>query len=156
MRVKPAMSMDDRRLLEALLRTELIFFTRKVFAELHPGRTFTENWHQEAMAYWLHVTAVTGEIKRLVVNVPPRSLKSIMISVALSAYLLGRDPTKKIIVVSYNQDLAADFSRKTRQVMQSIWYRQLFPSTRIVERGRRAHSIPPRAGSVWQLQSKAH
>jgi predicted phage terminase large subunit-like protein len=127
--------MDDARLLAALMRDDLITFTQRVFAELNPGRTFEPNWHHDAIAYGLEVSAITGEMQRLLINLPPRSLKSIMVTVALPAFLLGRDPTKKIITVCYNQDLANDFSRKTRQVMRSEWYRKLFPSTVIVGQG---------------------
>jgi predicted phage terminase large subunit-like protein len=129
------MIISPQRQLDALLRNDLVAFTQRVFAELNPGRRFELNWHHEAIAYLLDVTAVTQELDRLVVNLPPRSLKSIMVTVALPAYPLGRDPTRKIITVCYNQDLANEFSRKTRQVMRSDWYRRLFPSTQIVGQG---------------------
>lgn len=125
------MSAADVRLLEALLRNDFLTFAQRVFRELNPGRTFHVGWHHEAIAYLLEVSAVTGEIDRAIINLPPRSAKSTIVSVALPAYLLGRDPTRRIVVVSYNQDLANLFSRQTRQVMQSSWYRRLFPSTRI-------------------------
>ena len=125
---------DDRRMLEALLRNDFLTFAQRVFRELNQGRRFHPGWHHEAIAYLLEVTAITGEINRLVINLPPRSAKSTIASVALPAFLLGRDPTKRIIVVSYNQDLAAQFSRQTRQVMQTEWYRALFPSTVIPSR----------------------
>lgn len=123
------------RLLDAMLRNDLVAFTHKVFNELSPGRPFEPNWHHDAMAYGVEVSALVGDASRVIINLPPRSLKSIMISIALPAFLLGRDPTRKLIVVSYNQELSNDFSRKTRQVMHSGWYRRLFPSTRIVGKG---------------------
>lgn len=128
------MMVPPARLLDALSRNDLVTFTQRVFAELNPGRAFEPNWHHEATAYMLDVVAA-GEFNRLVVNLPPRALKSIMVTVALPAFLLGRDPTRKIITVCYNQDLANDFSRKTRQVMRSNWYQRLFPSTEIVGQG---------------------
>lgn len=132
------MSAGDVRLLEALLRNDFLTFAQRVFRELNPGRPFHVGWHHEAIAYLLEVSAVTGEIDRVIINLPPRSAKSTIVSVALPAYLLGRDPTRRIIVVSYNQDLANLFSRQTRQVMQSVWYRRLFPSTRIPTRAAEA------------------
>lgn len=132
------MSAGDVRLFEALLRNDFLTFAQRVFRELNPGRTFHIGCHHEAIAYLLNVSAVTGEIDRVIINLPPRSAKSTIVSVALPAFLLGRDPTRRIIVVSYNQDLANMFSRQTRQVMQSAWYRRLFPSTR----------IPPRAAEA--------
>lgn len=123
------------RLRDAILRNDLVSFTRKVFNELSPGRPFQWNWHHDAMAYGVEVSALAGDANRVIINLPPRSLKSIMISIALPAFLLGRDPTRKIIVVSYNQELSNEFSRKTRQVMRAGWYRRLFPSTVIVGKG---------------------
>jgi predicted phage terminase large subunit-like protein len=75
-----------------------------------------------------------GEIKRLIINVPPRSLKSITASVAFPAFLLGHDPTRKIICVSYAEPLARKHAGDTRALMRSPLYRRLFPSTRISPR----------------------
>jgi predicted phage terminase large subunit-like protein len=72
-----------------------------------------------------------GEERRLIINLPPRNLKSLVVSVAFVAWLLGHDPTLKIICVSYGQELAENLARMCRQVMQSAWYRLLFPETRI-------------------------
>src|SRR5579859_3231218 len=75
--------------------------------------------------------ARAGKILRLAVNIPPRYLKSIIVSVAYVAWLLGHDPTTKIICASYNEDLAAWLGRMCLQVMQAEWYRTLFPRTRL-------------------------
>ena len=72
-----------------------------------------------------------GEIKRLIILMPPRSLKSICASVALPAWLLGSDPTRRIICVSYSADLAAKHARDCRAVMTAPWYQRVFPSTRL-------------------------
>lgn len=124
-----------QRLLDAILRNDIVAFTQRAFAELHPGRQMVAGWHHEAIAYWLDVAAIRQEYDRLIINLPPRSLKSEMVSVALPAFILGRDPTRKVIVVSYNQDLANYLSRLTRQIMQADWYRRLFPSTAIQGQG---------------------
>jgi hypothetical protein len=63
--------------------------------------------------------------------VPPRSLKSIMCSVAFPAFVLGHDPTKRLIVVSYNADLAIKHGNDFRAVVNSGEYRAIFPGTRI-------------------------
>jgi len=105
-------------------------FTCKVFNELNPGTSFEDNWHihvlaEEAMRCW------RGETKRLLITVPPRSLKSIIWSIALPAFILGHDPTKRIICVSYSQVLADEFSNGFRQVVNSSWYKSTFPSVQI-------------------------
>ena len=117
------------RLLEAVLRTDLRFFIRKVFATVCPGEPYLHSWHVEAIAYQLE-RVFLGETKRLLINQPPRSLKSICVSVANVAWLLGRDPTRRVIVVSYSGDFAAELHRQFRQVASSEWYAALFPHTR--------------------------
>ena len=72
-----------------------------------------------------------GKIKRLITTVPPRHLKSIIYSVALPAFLLGQDPTKRIICVSYSNDLTVKHAIDFRAVMSSPWYRRVFPNTMI-------------------------
>ena len=74
---------------------------------------------------------MSGETKRLIINLPPRSLKSLMASVLFPAFWLGHDPRKKIFGISYGGDLAAKHARDCQLVMQSNWYRATFPGTRI-------------------------
>jgi len=73
------------------------------------------------------MTAVReGKIRRLIINLPPRHLKSVMASIAFPAWCLGLDPTAQILCVSYAQDLADKLARDCRSIMMSPWYRQLF------------------------------
>lgn len=62
---------------------------------------------------------------------PPRSLKSIAASVAFPAFVLGHDPSRRIICVSYSGDLAKKHSNDFRAVLEAPWYRSLFPRTRV-------------------------
>ena len=113
-----------------VLRRNLGSFIHRVFLTINPGIVFMPNWHLEAIAY--HLTLVAeGHIKRLIITVPPRSGKSISASVAFPAWLLGLDPTKQIVCVSYAQDLAELHAHHMRIVMQSGWYKNLFPFTRL-------------------------
>jgi predicted phage terminase large subunit-like protein len=118
------------RVLQHVLRTDFSAFLEKTFSTVSPGQIFYPNWHLDAIAYALERVA-KGEIKRLIVLVPPRNLKSIAASVALPAYLLGQDPTQRIICVSYSSDLANKHARDCRAVMMSPWYQAVFPRTRI-------------------------
>src|ERR1700746_3269935 len=65
---------------------------------------------------------------------PPRHLKSICASVAFPAWLLGHEPSKRIICASYSQDLARKHSLDCRTVMEESWYRRAFLGTRLRER----------------------
>lgn len=75
---------------------------------------------------------LNGSSRRLIVNLPPRHLKSLLISVAFVAFALGQDPRRRIAVISHSQALARDLAAKTRRVMESDWYRAVFPKTRLV------------------------
>jgi hypothetical protein len=63
-----------------------------------------------------------GEIKRLIINLPPRCLKSHCASVAFVAWMLGHEPSKHIICASYGQDLANEMAALTRNLMLSPLY----------------------------------
>jgi len=121
------MTVSDARLYEALLRNDFLSFALRVVRELNPGRTFHQSWLHEAMSTYLGIVALERVHDRLIINVPPRSAKSTFATVALPAFLLGRDPTLRIITISYSNELSIMFGRQTRQVMQSAWYRALFP-----------------------------
>jgi predicted phage terminase large subunit-like protein len=121
---------SEARLLEALLRNDFRAFLHKTFAILSPGQTYVSTWHVEAIA-WRLERVRRGEIRRLIINMPPRSLKSIAASVAFPAFVLGRDPSRRIICVSYSGDLAKKHSNDFRAVLESPWYRSAFPDTRI-------------------------
>jgi hypothetical protein len=88
------------------------------------------NWHIEAIAFAL-TRVLKGETKRLIITVPPRSLKSICTSVAFPAFVLGHDPTRRIICVSYAEGLARKHANDCRAIMRSSRYNRLFPETRI-------------------------
>lgn len=115
-------------MLNAVLRTDFYAFCQRVFREVSGGETFEPSWAVEAICHALLVTAL-GHRRRQIIAVPPRSLKTICGSVALSAWILGHDPSAKIIAISYSQELANRFSAMTRQVMKSRWYRDAFPRT---------------------------
>src|SRR5271166_288377 len=121
---------SEARLLRALLRTNFGAFVHKVFMTLAPGQEFVPAWYLSAIAYLLE-RVLRGETKRLIINLPPRSLKSITVSVAFPAFLLGHDPTRRIICVSYSADLAKKHSNDFRALIEAPWYRDLFPGTRI-------------------------
>jgi len=120
----------DARKLEGLLRNDFRAFIHKVFTTLCPGQDYERSWHIEAIAYQLGRVR-RGEITRLIINMPPRSLKSISASVAFPAFILGRDPSRRIICVSYSGELAKKHSNDFRAVLEAPWYRSVFPTARI-------------------------
>ena len=114
----------------ALLRRELYAFTERCFCELNPTSPFLPNYHIEVVTSALE-DCRRGNVTRLIINQPPRSLKSHCASVAFPAFLLGHDPTAKIICASYGQDLANKHASDCRTIMASAWYQALFSHTRL-------------------------
>ena len=114
----------------ALLRRDLHAFIQRCFHELNPNATFLPNWHIDVVASALEACR-RGEITRLNINQPPRSLKSHCASVAFVAFLLGHDPSAQIICASYGQELANKHALDCRTIMASAWYQTLFPHTRL-------------------------
>jgi hypothetical protein len=120
------LTIENQRILDAICRTDFVSFTQKAFQILSPTKIFRMNFHIEALAYILELVR-QGKLKRVIINLPPRSLKSLMTSVAWPAFVLGHDPSKHIVVVSYGTDLANTLANQFRTVIDSSSYKRLFP-----------------------------
>src|SRR6516162_3802122 len=112
---------------DAILRSDLGYFAERCFSELNPQVPFLPNWHIEVIAAKL-MAVREGKIRRLIINLPPRHLKSLLASIAFPAWCLGHDPSAQILCVSYAQDLADKHARDCRAIMMSGWYRRIFPT----------------------------
>jgi hypothetical protein len=115
-----------------VLKNDLMSFIMRAFLELNPQTRFLLAPYIEMIAAKLQAV-VRGEIKRLIINLPPRGLKSHCVSIALPAWYLGHNPAGQIICASYGQDLADKFARDCRTIMMSDWYQPIFP-TRLASR----------------------
>ena len=109
----------------ALLRFDLCAFIERCFYLLNPQTRFLMNWHIEVLAAKL-MGCYEGRIRRLIINVPPRHLKSLSSSIAFIAWCLGKNPAMQIICASYAQGLSDKLARDCRTVMNSDWYRATF------------------------------
>jgi len=109
----------------ALLRADFASFARHCFRELNPRTLFAAGWYHDIIAAKLEAVR-TGRSRRVIINMPPRHLKSHLASVCFPAWCLGHDPSAQLLCVSYAQDLADKLSRDCRQILASNWYRQLF------------------------------
>lgn len=116
--------------LRAATRDDFLTFLSRAFAELHPGERLHPTWPLEAIAARLHTIDRNGGA-RLIVNLPPRSLKSITVSVAWVAWMLGRDPRLKFVCASYANELSEKHARDCRRLMLASWYQSVFPRSRL-------------------------
>jgi len=118
----------DQKLLDAVLRQDFSSFIGKVFHTINPGAEYQANWHIELIAEYLE-SVRAGKIKRLVINMPPRALKSVCVNVAWPAWLLAQQPSTRIMAASYSSVLSVKHSLDCRLVVNSDWYKKLFPNT---------------------------
>lgn len=123
-----ALPIPERQFANEMARREFEVFVGFVFRHLNPNTPLSQGWYLKAMSHALMQVA-KGENLRLQITVPPRHLKSIMTTVAFPAWVMGHHPETRIICASYGQDLSASLSRSFRKVMQSEWYREVFPKT---------------------------
>jgi hypothetical protein len=110
-----------------MLRQDFSTFAARCFHDLNPQTDLAMNWHLEVIAAKLAAVR-QGKIRRLIINLPPRHLKSLLASIAFPAWCLGHDPSAQFLSVSYAQDLADKLARDCRSVMISPWYRRIFPT----------------------------
>ena len=117
----------------SILRNDFCAFFHRAFLELNPRARFEPNWHLEVLAAKLEEVRL-GTCKRLIVNLPPRHLKSHAASIAFPAWLLGHDPAKQILSISYAQDLSDKLARDCRALITSPFYQSLFATRLSAER----------------------
>src|SRR5271170_4623843 len=112
---------------DAILRLDFGYFAQRCFSELNPQADLAMNWHIEVVAAKLAAVR-QGKMRRLIINLPPRHLKSLLTSIAFPAWCLGHDPSAQLLCVSYAQDLSDKLARDCRTIMMSSWYRRIFPT----------------------------
>ncbi len=105
-------------------------FLIKSFEVLHQGQPLIDNWHIKEICWVLQCRVekmLRGESgKHIIINVPPRSLKSIITSVCLLPWIWTIDPSIKLISSSFNFSLSTDHSVMSRRLVESDWYQDLW------------------------------
>lgn len=121
---------ESRHVLNSLLRVSFYHFLWRVFLHLHPSpeAKFHRGQHTAALCHALE-QVMSGRVPHLIVNMPPRNLKSITVSVALPAFVIGHKPDAKFLVSSYGDKLAENLARNFTSVVEADFYREAFPQT---------------------------
>jgi len=126
MSLSPEEELELQLLLEEEIRDnarcKMINFTTYTYPK------YQVNWHHRILCDYLD-RFVSGDIKRLMVFMPPRNGKSELVSRRLPAYILGKDPNASIIATSYTADLASMMNRDTQRIIDDDKYLELFPNT---------------------------
>lgn len=105
-------------------------FVRKVFEAVDPGAIYHSNWHIDLICEYLEA-AQLREVRQIIINMPPRFLKSVIGSVAFPAWLLGKNASEQILVGSYAEKLSIKHSIDCRMVIQTPWYKEIFPEVEL-------------------------
>ncbi len=124
--------------LKRALRTDFESFVRKAHGE---------PLEDPYVGYLCHELGQVprGRNRRLIVSLPPRHLKTFACSVCLPAYILGRQPAAKVLVITYGENLAADIAHGIRELLRTQWFKAAF-STRLAADRNRATDFATTAG----------
>jgi phage terminase large subunit-like protein len=118
------------RLAESLLHDDLKAFSRKILLQLH-GDRFEDEPYIGCVCDRL-MQLERGALRRLIVNLPPRHLKTMLCSRIFTAWMLGRNPSLRVMIVTCNEGLAREIAAGVRQLIRSRWYSDLFPRTKLL------------------------
>ena len=114
--------------LVALARIDFGTYVELMFPVLHQGASLIHAAYIDLIVDAL-VRSRKGGHRRIIINLPPGFMKSLLVSILYVSWRLGVNPAEKIICISYGDDLAHHLSRKTRQLMLSPLYKMIFPAT---------------------------
>lgn len=128
MPIRPDFHSQD--VFQALLAEDLLAFSEFSFSVVRPGTRFKPNWHIDAITHKLSEVA-KGRVRRLIITLPPRSLKSLCASVALPAWFLGHHPCERVVVVSYSDLLSRSHANDFRRLINDPIYQATFPDMRL-------------------------
>lgn len=109
-------------------------FVREAWHVLEPTQPYVHGWHIDAICS--HLEAVSdGRINRLLINVPPGTMKSLLASVLWPAWEWTRQPSLRYLTTSYAEKYVKRDSRRMRDLVQSEWYRSLWPEIELMRAG---------------------
>lgn len=137
---------SDVEFLNSFCREKLDAFTCKAFSVIEPGSEFTYNWHIGCISEHLEAS-FRGEIKDLIINIAPRTLKSVHIAQIYPSWAMGKQPHHQFIGASYAHSLAERNVMRCRHIMNSEWYQEIFPETIIsADQNQKDYFTTTRAG----------
>lgn len=115
---------DINQVKNAILRKSFSSFVQKCFYELNPSEAFIKGAYIDLLCDQIQ-NMIEGKNQKLIINLPPRYLKSVICSIALPAFILGHNPSTKIMCISYGEELASKLAADCKSVMEADWYKAL-------------------------------
>ena len=121
------------RLLDASKRVDLREYTKSCFRILEPSTNYKHNWHIDIICD--HLMALkAGQIKKLLINIPPRFLKSIVVNGSFCSWLIGHNPSVKILSTSFAENVVQDNCKYAKEIITSSDYKRIFPNAAISDK----------------------
>lgn len=152
------MSTSERlyRMVQIACRERLSAFVERAFRITDPPSTdgdgFQHNWHIDCICEHLEA-ARAGEIQNLIVNMPPRTLKTTLISIDFPAWVLGLDPTQRFIGVSFRHERAVHMTTSARKIVEDPWFAETFPLFKLSADQNQKHNWATTMGGYFYSSS---
>lgn len=108
-----------------LAKKSLASYIRQAWHVVEPSNAYIHGWHIDAIGEHLEA-ATRGEIRNLIINIPPRHAKSLLCCVFWQTWVWTTQPETRWLYSSYGENLAIRDSLKCRRIIQSPWYQQNF------------------------------
>lgn len=132
----------------ARLKGSLYAFVQEAWTIVEPEQPFVPNWHLEMLCGVLEKVSA-GDIKRVIINVPPGTLKSILISVFWTAWSWARKPHLRVLTASYGAHLTTRDNLRVRDIIMSPWFQRLFPLKLVEDQNTKTRYNTERGG--WRI-----
>jgi predicted phage terminase large subunit-like protein len=107
------------------MENDLTLFLKEAWKFLEPGRELTWSWHYDLICEYLTLVK-QRKLRRLILNVPPRTAKSTIVTKCFPCWMWATDPTHEFLCASHSRDLSTDHSVARRNLLTSPWYRSLW------------------------------
>jgi predicted phage terminase large subunit-like protein len=118
--------MNEKEIYKFVCINDLAFYTRQAFKVLEPEKQYEHNWHIDVISQ--HLEAVyKQEIKNLNINIPPRTIKSVLVNIVFPTWVWLNNPSYKFISASYSDFLSVKFNMKRREIIKSKFFQDLRP-----------------------------
>lgn len=148
------MSFEITNEIRAFLAEDFHSFAQAAFVALYPAIPWEDGWSIETICE--HIQALyLGYLptNKLIINEPPRSLKTFLSCIVFPAWVLGKFPHEKFIVASYSFALAKQSSATCRDLLQTSFYKTVFPNTKISQTQREKHHWQTTSGGQYYATS---
>ena len=138
--------------IHARARSSVGHFFEYLYPLLHPKRPIEMDWYIYAMSEAI-MSLSRGETNRLIINAPPRSSKTNLCTIFNIGFILGKDPSAAIMLLTYGEELTRDIASKVHHLMRHPAYMHLFPHTRCVGAASQGQALRTSAGGKVHFTS---